>query len=432
MYYLIIDTCVWIDLCKEFPKVSAKLTDLVERGKVRLLLPQIVIDEWNRNKESKIVAAKLQGIRTRRKHAKELLPLVLEDDAEEFARIVGQIQEREPEIGNQIQRDTEAIESLFDHASTIKPPITQDVESRAVEFALEKKAPFKSKNSMADALILFSCVEYVENRGLDNCIFVSSNKRDFSSNDPSQIHEDLKPVLDGAGVAYFINIGKAVNEIESNLIADEEIRQIEQTWQREAIQRVLEDYRQIMQTSMLMTEALVFNQAETMDRIDEMIEPASQQTQETMDRINEMVGPVSQQMQETMDRINAMIEPASPQIQETMGRINEMVGPVSQQMQETMNRINEMVGPVSQQMQETTNTINEMMAPVNQEMRETRKRINEMMKPVIKAAVINYEIIRPTLKASGKNDVPADQEAEAGEETTECSDDQDDDNGGEE
>ncbi|WP_369721326.1 PIN domain-containing protein [Bradyrhizobium sp. LLZ17] len=52
MFRLLIDTSVWLDLAKDYreqPIISA-LEDLVAAGEIELIVPQIVVDEFDRNK----------------------------------------------------------------------------------------------------------------------------------------------------------------------------------------------------------------------------------------------------------------------------------------------------------------------------------------------------------------------------------------------
>src|ERR1700733_5890156 len=49
---LLVDTCVWLDLVKDYrhqPVINA-LEDLVSEGAIELLVPQVVLDEFARNK----------------------------------------------------------------------------------------------------------------------------------------------------------------------------------------------------------------------------------------------------------------------------------------------------------------------------------------------------------------------------------------------
>ncbi len=53
MLRLLIDTCVWLELAKDYrlkPLLTA-LENLVKDGEVSLIVPNLVVDEFTRNKE---------------------------------------------------------------------------------------------------------------------------------------------------------------------------------------------------------------------------------------------------------------------------------------------------------------------------------------------------------------------------------------------
>jgi len=97
MYHLIIDTCVWIDLGRTLAEVYEKISDLVEQEKVRLILPLIVIDEWDKHKPE-IIARKEQSIRGKIKNARFISQYLNQEAADEFRRILDDFQERKDEI----------------------------------------------------------------------------------------------------------------------------------------------------------------------------------------------------------------------------------------------------------------------------------------------------------------------------------------------
>jgi PIN domain-containing protein len=52
MFKILVDTCVWLDIAKDYqqqPLLSA-LEQFIEHGDVTLILPRIVVDEFARNK----------------------------------------------------------------------------------------------------------------------------------------------------------------------------------------------------------------------------------------------------------------------------------------------------------------------------------------------------------------------------------------------
>jgi hypothetical protein len=251
MYHLIIDTCVWIDLGKnrKLTEVREKISDLIGREKARLIIPQIIIDEWNEHKQAKIVETRKVSIRDMIKNARTISQYLEQDEADELLRILDGFRGREDEIEALALKEVQAIEDLFNHPSTIILVVTEEAKLRAVDFALAKKPPFRSKNSMADALIMLSAVDYISQQNLSNCIFVSSNTTDFSSqSDKNQIHEDLKELFNEHGISYFSNVGLAINEIEEELVSTESIRSIEAALLFATVQEALERQRQMMES----------------------------------------------------------------------------------------------------------------------------------------------------------------------------------------
>lgn len=244
MYHLVIDTCVWIDLAKKFTEVRGKISRLVEEGKLALLVPQIVVEEWDRHKEPKIIDERESSVRGKIKNARDLAQYLDAEQADSWRGLVDGIQERKAEIVASAVEEVKAIDGLFAHPSTVRLPITDDVKLRAVDIALAKEAPFRRKNSMADALIVLTAVDHIEKQGLHDCIFVSSNTEDFSS-DGSQveIHEDLQPLFDENGIKYYPNIGLAVNEIEKGLVPDDTLDALEPRSDQEPFLMALAEFQ---------------------------------------------------------------------------------------------------------------------------------------------------------------------------------------------
>jgi hypothetical protein len=252
MYYLIVDTCAWIDLCKKFPELQEKIVSLVDRNKVKLILPSTIVIEWNRQK-SKILEERIQSVRGMIKNAKSLSEYLDPEAANTFKGILDRFQERKDKVEKVASTGIQYIERLFTHTSTIILEITDTAKLQAVDYALAKKAPFRNKNSMADGLIIFRVTEYIAKEDLSNCIFVSSNTQDFSSpSNPSKIHEDLRELFTRNSIRYFTNIGLAINEVEANLVSKESILKIEETVKedalREALNSINEYDRQLMES----------------------------------------------------------------------------------------------------------------------------------------------------------------------------------------
>ncbi len=72
MFKLLIDTCVWLDIAKDQSQgtVLDTLEMLLRDGRLILLLPQIVVDEFSRNK-GRVVNESTRSLSNSLKRAKE-------------------------------------------------------------------------------------------------------------------------------------------------------------------------------------------------------------------------------------------------------------------------------------------------------------------------------------------------------------------------
>jgi hypothetical protein len=74
MYKILIDTCVWLDLAKDSNQVYliSALEDLIACGKVTLIVPEIIVHEFDRNKQ-RIIDESYQSLSSNVKKVKDLV-----------------------------------------------------------------------------------------------------------------------------------------------------------------------------------------------------------------------------------------------------------------------------------------------------------------------------------------------------------------------
>jgi hypothetical protein len=72
MFKLLIDTCVWLDLAKDYQQqaILAALEELVRQADITLILPRIIVDEFARNK-ARIIEDSSRSLSGTLKRAKE-------------------------------------------------------------------------------------------------------------------------------------------------------------------------------------------------------------------------------------------------------------------------------------------------------------------------------------------------------------------------
>ena len=223
MIKLLIDTCVWLDIAKKTKgeKILDLLLEFIEREEISLICPDIIISEFNRNKD-RIIFDAGKSLSSHFKKVKEMVVTHGNKDLKE--KVLSQLNDidyRIPTFGENAFSSIQRIKELIKKSEKI--PLTDEIKLRATQRAIDKKAPFHlSKNSINDAIIIESYLEYkLKNKSQEfKLIFVTHNKNDFSLKSGNQKipHKDLSNIFDSSKSQYFINLPEALNSINSELV----------------------------------------------------------------------------------------------------------------------------------------------------------------------------------------------------------------------
>ena len=226
---LLVDTCVWLDLAKDYRnlRLIEILDELVTRGDVSLIVPEILLDEYHRNKERVLAAA----VASQKEHFKLVRAVVKEfgkGDLEPTLSKLDDVRNQVVVSGELSQQSVEMVEVLL--ASS--PPIQIDIyaKSRAADRALDRRAPFHvKKDSMADAFMIetyFGIVEEAQGSA-DTFAFVTTNTNDFSQpgGHNSIAHGDFAGIFNDKSV-YSTSLPAAIQEVGLDIFVDDEIDQI--------------------------------------------------------------------------------------------------------------------------------------------------------------------------------------------------------------
>jgi len=213
MIYLILDTNIWLYLANGIDPISnqtdrqhenlhfkllAQLKELKEKGDISILVNDIIIEEWKRNKEHcnikiKKLTRKLEDQRSVLSEIKKYVQSNTDEIQEEYIEgIQRDIKENEEHIQN-------VEDFLFNECTKID--ISEELKIRIFNLSVSKKVPFHNKrNNIADAAILFSAVSYVNREAIFDesaAIFVSNNIEDFTDGKNTEdFHPDLKGHVD--------------------------------------------------------------------------------------------------------------------------------------------------------------------------------------------------------------------------------------------
>ncbi|MGC5781766.1 PIN domain-containing protein [Methylobacterium sp. NFXW15] len=224
MLRLLIDTCVWLDLAKDYrlqPTLRA-LEQLIATGDVSLILPRQTVDEFARNKE-RVVRESGKSLSSTLKRVKEAVRQFGDETARDGAiAVMDDVDHRIVILGEAVNTSIARIERIFADAEVIET--TDAVKLRTAQRAIDKLAPFhKGKNSMGDA-VLAEIYRDALAFGDDETVFsfVTHNKLDFSdmSSNERQPHPDLTDLFVSDGSTYWLSLGECLNDFASEWMED--------------------------------------------------------------------------------------------------------------------------------------------------------------------------------------------------------------------
>lgn len=204
---LLIDTSAWLDLAarRDGQKWIVPLRLLKFHGKLDLLVPSLVIAEFDRNRprsEMAVTTSVLDRLRQLRRELREYA-------GEQHERIwLEETAQHIPLVNAMAPQNFREIEELLRAGTSLE---ASDAENaKAVQRGLDKRAPFTSdKNSVADALLIEMYASQVSAaESSDVHAFVTSNHRDFSTpnGDRRQPHPDLAGLFDGCRSRYVYQV----------------------------------------------------------------------------------------------------------------------------------------------------------------------------------------------------------------------------------
>jgi hypothetical protein len=219
MIYLTFDSNIWIYSLDESWQIENQLDYLepwIERGEVKLLIPKMVIDEWEKH-EREQVGEREKKLRDFFNMAEEILPSAFFGEYKEPAT-------QRKIIDDQLNR----AKNLILQSEII--PEFPEVKDRIVADGIAKKAPLHRKSSIADAIIVFSLIHFAKHNQGNHYFFISNNTEDFyqKSNNKKEIHQDLKSDFANNNIQAFTALNQLNNFLQTahGLKKDENINQI--------------------------------------------------------------------------------------------------------------------------------------------------------------------------------------------------------------
>lgn len=262
MVHLCLDTCTWIYLANgiEPTKLIKFLESEINSENIRLVVPEIIIEEWNRNKEKAVInhaekifkdsiesLGNLKQLIDNKGEGDVFLSLLGEDADEEADRkereliseLVDVLGKKKEFLLAKASENIKSIDSIFSGKRVIKISTSEESIKSASKMALEKVPPFGKKNSMADALIFLDYVRYLQENKIEGAYFISWNSDDFCFN-KKHLHENLDLLFQSVKGNFKNSLSHAIHNIKSDIITLLDLKHVEHN--RELLEHDYEQY----------------------------------------------------------------------------------------------------------------------------------------------------------------------------------------------
>lgn len=232
MFKILIDTCVWLDLAKDYQQkvILAALEELIRQGDITLILPRTVVDEFARNK-ARVVDESRRSLSSNLKRVKEAVEKFGDPRQRSMVlRHLSDVDHRLPTLGGAAVDTVKRIEKIFARTPVVE--ISDDVKLRAAQRAIDRRAPFhRQRNGIDDAILFEVYANAVGTKTIAGTrfAFVTHNTKDFSHPNGSNKlpHPDMAASFSRVRSLYFITLGEALRRVRPAQFAD---LMIEQEW----------------------------------------------------------------------------------------------------------------------------------------------------------------------------------------------------------
>lgn len=218
MFKILVDTCVWLDLAKDYQQqqILTALEELIQQREIELILPRIIVDEFARNK-ARIIEECSRSLSSTLKRAKEAIEKFGDTTQKQLVLShLNDIDQRLPTLGELAIDTVSRIDKLFSNSSVIE--ISDAVKLNAAQRAIDKRAPFhRQKNGIDDAIIIEVYLSIVKGKNTERnrFAFISHNTKDFSNQHESNKlpHPDIADCFLPIKSLYFISLSDALHRI---------------------------------------------------------------------------------------------------------------------------------------------------------------------------------------------------------------------------
>ena len=194
---------------------------VVHQRLVDLILPQMIVDEFARNRD-KTLRTSAQRMTSALRGARDVVEQVgSRKDKRLLAKRLKDFGQKVPLVGNTPLSAVTRIEALF--AASAAVPVNESVKLRAANRAIEGKAPCHSgRNSINDAVLIEMYADALSapDAKSKRFMFVSKNKADFGDTDERKPHADIAEHFSRMKSRYFTGLKDALTVIDPMSVSE--------------------------------------------------------------------------------------------------------------------------------------------------------------------------------------------------------------------
>ena len=225
--WLMLDTCVWLDLAKDHRQVAviSALEELIRAGEIELIVPEVVISEFERNK-ARVIDEARRGFQSHLRLAREAVNRFAEGDCKsETLSGLDEVTHKMAISAEAVHDSIGRIEALLGSVTAI--PTSDCVKRRVTDRAMSGIAPFhRNRNNVADAILIEIYANHVSAMSIEQIefAFVTHNTKDFSAvnGDRRKPHSDLATLFESQRSTYCVSIVDLLQGRYPELLADHE------------------------------------------------------------------------------------------------------------------------------------------------------------------------------------------------------------------
>lgn len=231
MVKILVDTCTWLDLAKgaDQHKFINVIEELVQLEKVVFIVPQIVLNEFERNKE-RVINEGVKSLASAFTRVKDVVSEFGDPTEKDVAiKYLNDVRHKLPTLVETAAFNISRMENVLRSAVIVDS--SDKVLVKAAQRGIDKRAPFHlQKSSMADAVLMEIYAECIAEAGEEESqfAFVTHNKEDFGAINKKHPHPDFAASFSEGKSYYFVKLIDALRHFMPDIMSDIEA---EQEWE---------------------------------------------------------------------------------------------------------------------------------------------------------------------------------------------------------